>query len=81
MAIDESNYKAWLGSATRLTAKGQNDRISRLRRADRLCPISDGLNLETYLPALLNSAGWSEIPKVSQQSISAAVKHYFEWKG
>jgi hypothetical protein len=80
MPIQEDEYRDWLAGDSGLSPKGQNDLISRLRRAERLVQITANTTFEKYLSELRLHPSWETIPSPSQQSIVAAARRYLTWR-
>jgi hypothetical protein len=81
MSIDnEAEYRRWLTNQGRWSAKGCNDLVSRVKRADRLVPITPSMTESGYMSDLERAEGWSSIPASSRQSIRAAVALFLDWR-
>jgi len=79
MPIQESAYRKWLSANSGLSSKGQNELVSRLKRRDRMVPISDDGTIEQYERSLRSHKDWQNVPSASQTSIVAAARKYLEW--
>lgn len=76
---DLSAFRAWCDEQGRWSPRAVQTIVSRVKRADKVAPLSASSSTAGYLRAVASSAAWATIPEASRKTIVHALEQYYSF--
>jgi hypothetical protein len=74
---DLSAFRAWCDEQGRWSPRAVQTIVSRVRRADKVAPLSGSTSTTEYLRAVASTPTWATIPEASRKTIVHALEQYY----
>ena len=74
---DLTGFRSWCDRQGRWSPRAVQTIVSRVKRADKVVPVSTSATKTDYLRAVASSPAWATIPEASRKTIVHALEQYY----